>query len=385
MACFQNNSLIAAKMLIDVFSKKHNDEFNLFLAPLERIALVRMCMNIKSLMKWNFDFEQFYDILSEVPNLKIEVFWTLHVLSIFPFDTYLIKLKSPNILNLLKRNLCSLFLMDIEGDAPEFFQMSILSHFIRKTFNGTGEEIEKVYASVIRDFLEELFSSRKEDISTGRMKTLYSLWKCGLIEIDAFHEFCVSALYQFVKEPYSTVMEAYDLQENFISTAYKLWLAQFENCLLIKNPEVFTFLIDTLSTLVPYEKNVAILKVGLEKPFSVPSSCQSIYNDYIVLLKTRINDLEPQVQPEDLINKLLLMYQDTGRIPSYVMEASLMRKHYFVNEFLPVLLSPRIIPAIPDIRERFIDELHRIGKIPNVILQKYKTLCSQEKQKLLKN
>ncbi|GFW41691.1 fanconi anemia group A protein homolog [Trichonephila clavipes] len=166
--------------------------------------------------------------------------------------------------------------------------------------------------------------------------------------------------------------------------AYKRWLmTHFKDCLNMKNAQTFAFFIQVMSYLVPYERNVDIVKIGLERFFNVPQECQCIYNDYITLLKTRIQDLEPHSLPEEIINKLLFLYANTGKIPAYIMEISFMRKHYFLNEFLPVLLTPRVVPSFPDLREKFIEELYRIGKISSVMFQNYRTACNEEQRKLL--
>ncbi|KAG8183604.1 hypothetical protein JTE90_025155 [Oedothorax gibbosus] len=171
---------------------------------------------------------------------------------------------------------------------------------------------------------------------------------------------------------------------DYYAGAYKqLFTTQFGDHPLLKNPQTFRFFLGVLSELVPYEKNVEILKVCLDRIFAVPSECQDAYSDYRALLKTRINDLEPRVQPEDVIDKLLTVYEQSGKIPSYVLEVSLVRKHYFLNEFLPVLLSPRVLPAIPDLRNKFIDDLDKAGKIPPQMMQKYKAMCYQLKKSQL--
>ncbi|GBM61370.1 Fanconi anemia group A [Araneus ventricosus] len=432
------------------------------------------------MMNWDFNFKEFMDAVYEVPDIKIELLWKLHVLQVLPFDISLTRFSS-EAANL--QNICNLCLMDTAEDGTsEFVQLGLISYLINKAFGGNGEEIEKVCLSIIQSFLRELFSLKSEDMTKGRMKTFFSLWKCGLIENKTLLEFCIYSLHQFLKNQNAAMMEAFLIQERcnshdepfhmafvmekilkslipddvvcilfetnlentinwknylvileaFIRThddeskiilknneelvkrsfqhldqstlkkaiiigrqtalhskepfpiAYNQWfLNQFGDSLYIKSPQYVSFFIQVLSEFVPYERNVGIIKTSLERPLTVTSECQSIYNDYTVLLKTRIKDLEPQIQPEDVISKLLSVYQDTGKVPSYVMEASLMQKQYFLNVFLPVLLTPRVVPTFPDVRERFIEELHRIGKIPGVIFQKYKTACDQEKQKLL--
>ncbi|XP_055931677.1 Fanconi anemia group A protein homolog isoform X2 [Argiope bruennichi] len=449
MTSFQN-SLVAAKMLVDAIENIKEDH-----------SLFKVCMDIRSMMNWNFNFKEFMDIVFEVPDIKIDILWNLHVLQVLPFDVSLTKLKSEAVFDKFLQSSCNLCLMDTtNNEALEFIQLGLITYLVNKAFNGTGEEIEKVCLSIIQVFLKELFSLRKEDMTKEKMKALFSLWKCGLIDNKTLLEFCTYFLHQFLKNKTVAMLEAYIVQEhckshdepfhmtfvieqiiknlmpddvvcilfeadlentinwkNYIvileafirihdceskiilrnnedlvkrsfqhlnqnalkkaiiigrqtalhskeafPMAYKQWfLNQFGNSVYIKNPQYVSFFIQVLSELVPYERNIAIIKMSLERPLTIPSECQSIYNDYTALLKTRIKDLEPQIQPEDIISKLLVAYQETGKIPSYVMEASLMQKNYFLNVFLPVLLIPRVIPTVPDVRERFIEELHRSG------------------------
>ncbi|CAL1265492.1 unnamed protein product [Larinioides sclopetarius] len=241
---------------------------------------------------------------------------------------------------------CILFDSNVESTINWKNYLVILEAFVRTHDNECKIILRSNEELVKRSFQQLDQSALKKAIIIGRQTALHS------------------------KEPFSM--------------AYNQWfLNQFGDSLYIKNLQYISFFIQVLCEFVPYERNIGIMKVSLERPLTIASEYQFIYNDYTVLLKTRIKDLEPQIEPEDVISKLLSVYQDTGKVPSYVMEASLMQKQYFLNVFLPVLLRPRIAPTFPDVRERFIEELHRIGKIPGVIFQKYKTACDQKKQKLL--
>ncbi|GFY78363.1 fanconi anemia group A [Trichonephila inaurata madagascariensis] len=464
MSNFENKSYIAAQKLINMFSHKDNKEPNCSFIPSERFSMIKMLIDIKSMMNWNFNFKEFQDLICNAPDLQIDVLWNLHVLQILPLDVYLQKLYTQNTYRDFMQTVSNLCLIDCcENDATVFVQTGILSYFIGKAFGGIGEEMEKICTSVVEAFFRDLCSLRKGDMTEGRLATFFSLWKCGLLERKSLREFCIFALQQLIKEPIITITEAIAVQENcknldepfhitpviekivktlkpdtvvcllfdvkygdisnwenyvvildaFIKThkevsvsiskkvlligrqvalnsyelfpvAYKRWLmTHFKDCLNMKSAQTFAFFIQVMSYLVPYERNVDIVKIGLERFFNVPQECQCIYNDYITLLKTRIQDLEPHSLPEEIINKLLFLYANTGKLPAYIMEISFMRKHYFLNEFLPVLLTPRVVPTFPDLREKFIEELYRIGKIPSVMFQKYRTACNEEQRKLL--
>ncbi|XP_035210546.1 Fanconi anemia group A protein-like isoform X2 [Stegodyphus dumicola] len=166
-----------------------------------------------------------------------------------------------------------------------------------------------------------------------------------------------------------------------ISVSYGLWFQTFiGDCITLNNPKIFSFFISVMTDLIPLEKDI---DAALIQKMSVPFECQSVYSEYMTLLKTRVRDLEPHVQPEKTIERVLSLFQETGKIPPFVLEASLVQKHQFLNEFLPALLTPRLKPQIPDTKENFITALFQAGKIPNSLLQKYELACKKEEDLLL--
>ncbi|GFT82761.1 fanconi anemia group A [Nephila pilipes] len=253
--------------------------------------------------------------------------------------------------------------------------------------------IKKIVKSLKRDTVAYLlFDAKSEDINN---------WENYVVVLDVFiktyneaHISISEHTCELIKSSFQSLHQtslekvlligrqvALNSCESF-PVAYKQWfMTLFKDCLNVKNLQAFSLFIQVMSNLVPYEKNVDIIKVGLERLFNIPNEYQSIYRDYIALLKTKIQDLEPQALPVENINKLLLMYKDTGKIPAYIMEISFMRKHYFLKEFLPVLLTPRVVPTFSDVREKFIEELYRIGTIPCTMFQKYRTACVEEQKK----
>ncbi|KAJ1083849.1 hypothetical protein NDU88_004004 [Pleurodeles waltl] len=162
------------------------------------------------------------------------------------------------------------------------------------------------------------------------------------------------------------------------------------------------FLFKFLSDLVPFEAP-QYLKVHIIYPPFVPTKYRPVLLEYISLAKTRLADLkvsiedmglyedlssvndstqnQPQFQAAQDVEKAIHIYENTGKIPASVMEASIFRRPYYNSRFLPALLSPRPLPSIPDVRMRFIDSLKRADKIPANVYSGYLQACHLEKER----
>ncbi|KAI2580275.1 FA complementation group A, partial [Homo sapiens] len=67
----------------------------------------------------------------------------------------------------------------------------------------------------------------------------------------------------------------------------------------------------------------------------------------------------PHSQALQDVEKAIMVFEHTGNIPVTVMEASIFRRPYYVSHFLPALLTPRVLPKVPDSRVAFIESLKR--------------------------
>ncbi|KAL5021918.1 hypothetical protein ScPMuIL_001073 [Solemya velum] len=83
------------------------------------------------------------------------------------------------------------------------------------------------------------------------------------------------------------------------------------------------------------------------------------------------------------VEKAVSLFDNSGKVPSTVMEASIFRKPYFVGRFLPSLLKPRPLPDIPDSKMKLIEALKRSEKIPSALYAKYESSCQQEAAQLM--
>ncbi|XP_010021602.1 PREDICTED: Fanconi anemia group A protein-like, partial [Nestor notabilis] len=168
--------------------------------------------------------------------------------------------------------------------------------------------------------------------------------------------------------------------------------------------KALVFLFEFLSELVPFEA-APYLKVHIMYPPFVPAKHRSILLEYITLAKTRLADLKVAIEDmglyEDLsstdesvqpqgqalrdVEKALQIFENTRKIPTSVIEASIFRRPYYTSWFLPALLRPYVLPKTPDVRMAFIDSLKRADKIPSNLYSKYMQACRSMKEKLLQD
>ncbi|NWX54159.1 FANCA protein, partial [Promerops cafer] len=168
--------------------------------------------------------------------------------------------------------------------------------------------------------------------------------------------------------------------------------------------KALVFLFEFLSELVPFEA-APYLKVHIMHPPFVPTKHRSLLLEYITLAKTRLADLkvaiedmglyedlsatdeavQPQAQALRDVEKALQIFENTKKIPTSVIEASIFRRPYYTSWFLPALLRPRVLPKTPDGRMAFIDSLKRADKIPSNLFSTYLQACHAMKEKGLQD
>ncbi|XP_074056868.1 Fanconi anemia group A protein isoform X2 [Macrotis lagotis] len=166
--------------------------------------------------------------------------------------------------------------------------------------------------------------------------------------------------------------------------------------------KALVFLFKFLSDLVPFEAP-QYMKVHILYPPLVPIKYRSLLMEYITLAKTRMADLkvaiedmglyedlsstkeiiEPHCQAQQDVEKAIQVFEQTGKIPVTVMEASIFRKPYYMSRFLPALLIPRVLPESPDSRMVFIDSLRRANKLPQNLYSNYLQACSAAEERQL--
>nr|XP_058901869.1 Fanconi anemia group A protein isoform X3 [Kogia breviceps] len=220
--------------------------------------------------------------------------------------------------------------------------------------------------------------------------------------------------------------------------------------------KALVFLFKFLSDLVPFEAP-RYLQVHVLHPPLVPSKYRALLTDYVALARTRLADLkaspslpccllllslrggqclsgssrapvslqvsienmglyedlssagdvtEPHRQTSQDVEKAIMVFEHTGKIPAAVLEASIFRRSYYLSHFLPTLLTPRVVstrcrergagsaesgvpvgvspescvpsqlPRVPDSRTVLIESLRRADKIPPALYSTYRQACS---------
>ncbi|XP_077166524.1 Fanconi anemia group A protein isoform X2 [Paroedura picta] len=156
-----------------------------------------------------------------------------------------------------------------------------------------------------------------------------------------------------------------------------------------------------LSELVPFEAP-QYLKVHIMHPPFVSAKHRPFLLEYITLAKTRLADFKVAIEDmglyEDLsstnddlqphcpalqdVEKAVQIFENTGKIPAVVLEASVFRRPYYISRFLPALLRPRLLPETPDLHMALIDALKRAEKIPPNMYSKFMEECQSVRGKL---
>jgi hypothetical protein len=85
-----------------------------------------------------------------------------------------------------------------------------------------------------------------------------------------------------------------------------------------------------------------------------------------------------QTTEQDIEQALKHFETHNGEIAQTVLNAFLFRHKHFEQEFLEKLLTPRVVPDIPDIKAKFIKKLHSMGKISHSVYTRYQEACFAE-------
>ncbi|KAG1700049.1 Fanconi anemia group A [Nymphon striatum] len=166
---------------------------------------------------------------------------------------------------------------------------------------------------------------------------------------------------------------------------------------ILSSRKNFLFFMKLLNDLFPYEI-MRFLKDHVSHPPHVPSSCHSVWQDYVKLVKNRIgesaedkvgstsdNKEEHAKKAQSVITEALSAFEKTEKIPLSIMEMSIFRKPFFIGIFLPFLLTPRPLPDVPDVKMKFINQLNSSGKIPKTMFDKYQNGCEREREQIFKD
>eukprot|EP00112_Aurelia_sp_Birch-Aquarium-sp1_P021279 Seg5689.1 transcript_id=Seg5689.1/GoldUCD/mRNA.D3Y31 product="Fanconi anemia group A protein" protein_id=Seg5689.1/GoldUCD/D3Y31 len=161
--------------------------------------------------------------------------------------------------------------------------------------------------------------------------------------------------------------------------------------LLVEDREALATYIKCLSMVLPIE-NRDFLKTHLNTLPQVTSTAKNLINEYVVVAKTRLNDLKDSANlkgssvtlPDNWndfaqkdVERNLHHYASNSVLPKSLLEMSVFRKSYFVGQFLPTLLNPEAVRG-DEIRRRFVEDLKNDGKIPNKLYHAFQLALETE-------
>ncbi|CAB4000135.1 Hypothetical predicted protein [Paramuricea clavata] len=303
-------------------------------------------------------------------------------------------------------------LKDVPSDIIHKFFQDVLSDDLTKP---GGLTIENAFACQDKwtfEFLSDATRTKYLQSEAVNMKVLCHLLTVFLVHNEEAYKLFDDFLGEYLSECVENCVTLQfhlvlllrrqaALEGSHISPSYSAWFEQTfvtkGASLGLNTKKTIHFFFKSLTELVPYDQP-EFLKVHIFKCPQLPSKLKYYADDYISLAKTRLQDLnipledntglfaqsssnEEHVkvmeQARSDVEKCLSLYEQSGRIPTTIMEASIFRKPYFIGRFLPTLLVPRNLPQEPDVKTRLIDDINRAGKIPAAMFRSYKRKCEQ--------
>nr|XP_018905144.1 PREDICTED: Fanconi anemia group A protein-like [Bemisia tabaci] len=157
------------------------------------------------------------------------------------------------------------------------------------------------------------------------------------------------------------------LQDSVSFQKYAKWFKS-----LRLNNAQFSFLFQCLTRIVPYEPPLC-LKIHINEFPNVP--CRTTVSDYNLLVKTRLMDLKETMEYQGIfylsdksgqkadLRKIISHFVETGEVAKLLIEASVFRRQYFNNVFLPYLLGSESEDL--EGKTKFIERLNKQGLIPS--------------------
>jgi hypothetical protein len=89
-----------------------------------------------------------------------------------------------------------------------------------------------------------------------------------------------------------------------------------------------------------------------------------------------------QTTEQDIDYALKHFETHNGEIAQILLSACVFRRQHYEQEFLPKLLTPRVIPDVPDIKAKFINRLFSMNKISHSLYARYREACLAEARTL---
>ncbi|KAL5250354.1 hypothetical protein ACHWQZ_G016180 [Mnemiopsis leidyi] len=140
---------------------------------------------------------------------------------------------------------------------------------------------------------------------------------------------------------------------------------------IISSSKSVEFILDNFTSLVPHEVGM-YLKHHIQLPLRGGAKFKEKLDQYLILAKTRMKDfnlIEIDKNVVHDIEKAIVAFKKKRAVPSSIIEASIFKKQYYINHFLPCLLKENCVEDEKG-RQDLIDKLKSANKIPQSVLHK---------------
>ena len=130
------------------------------------------------------------------------------------------------------------------------------------------------------------------------------------------------------------------------------------------------FVLGQFIKLVPYEVG-AYLKYHVSQPLKGGAKMRDKFEEYLMVAKTRMKDFKAEHLDSNVVNEVIKSVESfnrTKKLPMSIKEASIFKKQYFTNYFLPCLLQNKEISDLPG-REGLVKCIQGNLKVPESLLK----------------
>ena len=151
------------------------------------------------------------------------------------------------------------------------------------------------------------------------------------------------------------------------SESYQLFFGNTST--IISSSKSVEFILNEFTSLVPHEVGL-FLKHHIQLPLRGGAKFKDKLDQYIILAKTRMKDFNLVEIDRNVVHdveKAIANFKKKRSIPSSIIEASIFKKQYYINHFLPCLLKEN---CVEDEKSRYelVNVLKSANKIPKSVL-----------------
>ena len=153
------------------------------------------------------------------------------------------------------------------------------------------------------------------------------------------------------------------------SESYQLFFGNTST--IITSSKSVEFIMDEFTNLVPYEVGM-FLKQHIQLPLRGGAKFKDKLDQFLILAKTRMKDFSLVEIDKNVVHdveKAIVTFKKKRSVPSSIIEASIFKKQYYVNHFLPCLMKKNCVDD-EEGRHELVNALKSANKIPKSVLNK---------------